>query len=157
LPLDDNRRRIEMTELTTTTHDVAATVPARTRRPRVAFALHLGEMLLAMVAGMVVLGTALEGVLALFGTSMSAGSPALHAAVMGFNMTAPMAWWMHHRGHPAQHNAEMAGSMLVPTAAAMALYWAGAIAGDAVLVVQHVVMIPAMVAVMLWRRGHYSH
>ena len=146
-----------MTDLTTTTHELAATVPATPRGPRVAFALHLGEMLLAMVAGMVVLGGALEGVLSLFGMSLSAGSPALLAAVMGVTMTAPMAWWMHRRGHPARHNVEMAGSMVVPTIAVMALYWAGTIAGDAVLAAQHLVMIPAMVGVMLVRRDHYSH
>jgi hypothetical protein len=145
-----------MTELTTTTHEVAATVPASPRGPRVAFALHLGEMLVAMVAGMVVLGGALAVVLSLFGTSMSDGSAGLQAAVMGFNMTAPMVWWMHRRGHPTRHNAEMAGSMVVPTIAVIALDGAGALAGDAVLAAQHLVMIPAMVGVMLWRRDHYS-
>ena len=76
---------------------------------------------------------------------------------MGFSMTVPMAWWMHHRGHPARHNVEMAGSMVIPTIAAIALYGAGAIAGEAVLALQHLVMIPAMVGVMLLRRDHYSH
>ena len=47
--------------------------------------------------------------------------------------------------------------MVIPTIGAIALYSAGALAGEAVLAVQHLVMIPAMVGVMLWRRDHYSH
>jgi hypothetical protein len=76
---------------------------------------------------------------------------------MGFSMTVPMVWWMAFRGHPGRHNAEMAGSMLVPTALVIALNWLGALSSDAVLVAQHAVMIPAMVGVMLWRYHHYSH
>ena len=128
---------------------------ARGRRRR--FALHVGEMLLVMVAGMVVLGGALELGLALAGTSLSKASAAVAAAVMGFNMTAPMVWWMRRRGHGARDSAEMAGSMIVPTALAIALYLVGALAEHAVLTVQHVVMIPAMVGVMLFRYDHYAH
>ena len=128
----------------------------RTRRPRRAFALHFGEMLLAMAAGMLVLGGAVEGVLALAGTSLSDGPASVSAAVMGFNMTVPMVWWMRHRGHDTRMTAEMAGSMIVPTLLAIVLGLAGVIADDAVLAVQHVVMIPAMLAVMLARYEHYS-
>jgi hypothetical protein len=76
---------------------------------------------------------------------------------MAFNMTAPMVWWMHFRGHPARHNVEMAGSMVVPTAIVIALHWLGLVPGGAVLAIQHVIMIPAMVGVMLWRYDHYAH
>jgi hypothetical protein len=133
----------------------APSVTARARRR--AFALHLGEMILAMVAGMVVLGGALEAVLAVAGASLSDAPAALAAAVMAFNMTAPMVWWMQYRGHPARHNAEMAGSMIVPTAIVIALHWLGLLPGEAVLAAQHVIMIPAMVGVMLWRYDHYAH
>ena len=37
------------------------------------------------------------------------------------------------------------------------LHWLGAVAGDSVLLIQHVVMIPAMVGVMLARFEHYAH
>jgi hypothetical protein len=134
---------------------VAAT--ARARSPWRAWSFHLAEMMIAMVAGMVVLGGALEGLLSLAGTSLSGASAAVTASVMAFNMTAPMVWWMRYRGHPARHNAEMAGSMVVPTAIVIALHWLGLVAGDAVLLIQHVVMIPAMVGVMLWRFEHYAH
>jgi flagellar biosynthetic protein FliP len=114
-------------------------------------------MLAAMIAGMVVLGGAVEGGLSLAGASLSDAPVSIAAAVMAFNMTAPMVWWMRHRGHPARHNAEMAASMVVPTAAVIALDWLGTISPGSVMVAQHVVMIPAMVAAMLWRYDHYSH
>jgi len=104
-----------------------------------------------------VLGGALEGLLALAGTSVAHASPPATASIMAFNMTAPMVWWMRFRGHPARHNAEMAGSMIVPTALVLALHWLGVVAGDSVLLIQHVVMIPAMVGLMLARFEHYAH
>jgi hypothetical protein len=133
------------------------TAPAQARSGRKAFVLHLAEMLIAMVLGMLVLGGALEGTLALMGASQSDAPASLAAAVMAVNMTVPMVWWMHHRGHPAQHNVEMAASMVVPTAVVIALHWLGAISSDNVLLIQHAVMIPAMVGVMVWRYDHYSH
>lgn len=141
----------------TTTPTATAPITRRSRGPRRAFALHVGEMLLAMLAGMLVLGGALEGVLALAGTSVADGSPPVEAAVMAGTMTAAMVWWMARRGHPRARNAEMAASMIVPTAAVVALHWAGGLGGDAVLAVQHVAMVPAMIGVMAWRYEHYAH
>jgi FtsH-binding integral membrane protein len=138
---------------------VAGTSEAQTSRrrsPRRHFWLHFGEMLLAMFAGMAVLGGAVEGVLAMAGSSLSDASASVSASVMAFNMTAPMVGWMLYRGHPVRHSAEMAGSMIVPTAIVIALHLASVLPGDAVLAVQHVVMIPAMLGVMLWRYEHYS-
>ncbi|HKP89016.1 MAG TPA: hypothetical protein VJT75_03480 [Thermoleophilaceae bacterium] len=144
-----------MTGHTTTT--TTTTAAAATRSPRRAFLMHLGEMLLAMALGMVVLGGAIEGALMLLGTSLGAAPAAVSAAVMAFDMTLPMVWWMHHRGHPARHNVEMAASMVVPSALAVAAHWAGLIGSDTVMLLQHQLMIPAMVGVMLWRYDHYSH
>ena len=129
----------------------------RTRSPRRAFLMHLGEMLLAMALGMVVLGGAIEGVLQLTGSSLTDAPAAVQAAVMAFDMTLPMAWWMHFRGHPRQHNVEMSASMVGPSAFVIVAHWIGVISSDLVLVLQHQLMIPAMVAVMLWRYDHYSH
>ena len=133
-----------------------ATRASGRRSPRRAFWLHYGEMLLAMFAGMVVLGGAVEGVLALAGSSLSDASDSLAAAVMAFNMTVPMVGWMVYRGHPARRSAEMAGSMIVPTVLVIALHLLDVLPGSAVLAVQHVVMIPAMLGVMLWRYDHYA-
>jgi hypothetical protein len=136
--------------------DCAQTLsPPPDRRART-FVLHVGEMLLVMLAGMAVLGGVTEGVLAMLGSSLSNASVAVHASVMGFNMTAPMIWWMRRRGHTARQTAEMAGSMIVPTLLAIGLYSAEVVPGSAVPAIQHVVMIPAMVGVMLARYDHYA-
>lgn len=128
----------------------------RTRSGRRAFALHLAEMLIAMFVGMVALGGIIEGALALAGGSLADASASLAAVVMAVNMTVPMIWWMHYRGHPARHRVEMAASMVVPTAVVIALDWLGAIPSNSVIMAQHVVMVSAMVGVMLWRYDHYS-
>lgn len=76
---------------------------------------------------------------------------------MGLSMTLPMVAWMSYRGHTAAQNAEMAGSMVVPTMIAAALALAGTLNSAAALELQHVVMIPAMLGIMLWRYEDYSH
>ena len=76
--------------------------------------------------------------------------------LMGIYMTVPMVLWMRYRGHAATRNAEMAMSMMVPTIVAAAVAFAGALGTGAALGVQHAVMVPAMLAVMLWRYDDYS-
>jgi hypothetical protein len=137
--------------------DRVTTASARPHSGRRAFARHLAEMLVAMALGMLVLGGAIEGALALVGASLSDAPASLTATVMAVNMTVPMVWWMHYRGHPVRHNVEMAASMVVPTAVVIALHWLATIPSDSVMALQHVVMVPAMVGVMLWRYDHYSH
>jgi hypothetical protein len=122
-----------------------------------AFARHFGEMVLAMLLGMVALGGLAELVLALSGSSLSDQPGGTQVMLMGFNMTVPMVLWMSYRGHAAARNVEMALSMLVPSVAAAALAWAGALGSGAAIAVQHAVMIPAMLGVMLWRYQDYSH
>jgi hypothetical protein len=122
-----------------------------------AFARHFGEMLLAMLLGMLVLGGLAELAFALSGSSLSDQPGGTQVMLMAFNMTVPMVLWMRHRGHAAARNVEMALSMIVPSVAAAALAWAGAIGTGAALGIQHAVMIPAMLGVMLWRYQDYSH
>jgi hypothetical protein len=146
-----------MSELTTTPEQEIHRAVARTRSGPKRFALHLAEMLVAMLLGMLVLGGAIEGVLQVLGTSLSDAPTSVSAAVMAVTMTVPMVGWMHYRGHSPQQSLEMAGAMVVPTGIAIVLYWLGSISAHGVMIVQHVVMIPAMVGVMLWRYEHYSH
>ena len=122
-----------------------------------AFARHFGEMLIAMFLGMGVLGGLAELALALTGSSGSALPGGAQVVLMGMYMTVPMVLWMRYRGHAAARNVEMAMSMMVPTVAAAALAFAGAAGTGAALGVQHVVMIPAMLGVMLWRYEEYAH
>jgi hypothetical protein len=121
------------------------------------FIRHFGEMLLAMSVGMIVLGGVAELGFLVAGSSLSDASGAIHASIMGFNMTVPMVAWMHYRGHDWARNAEMAASMIVPTIFAVVLAVTGAAGTTGALAVQHALMIPAMLGVMLWRYDHYAH
>jgi hypothetical protein len=121
-----------------------------------AFARHLAEMLLAMFAGMLVLGGLAELAYAQAGSSLSDQPGALQILLMGFSMTVPMVLWMSYRGHSRARNTEMAGSMVAPTLAAAVLAWTGALGAAAGLGLQHATMIPAMLGVMLWRYPSYS-
>jgi hypothetical protein len=123
------------------------------------FLRHLGEMLLAMVVGMIVLGAVGRGILVAAGTSAAhvrETAPEVVAVVMAFNMSVGMAVWMCHRGHAWERIAEMSGAMFVPALAAIALFWGAVIESGAILALEHVAMIPAMIAVMLVRRCEYS-
>lgn len=138
----------------TLTIDAGLTTGATSKR---AFARHFGEMVLAMFAGMVVLGGLAGLVFAAAGSSVSDQSGGLQVMLMGLNMTVPMAAWMSYRGHSRARNAEMAASMIVPSVFAAILAWAGVLGEVGALALQHGVMIPAMLAVMLWRYQEYAH
>jgi flagellar biosynthetic protein FliP len=72
-------------------------------------------------------------------------------------MTIPMVAWMRYRGHGWRASSEMTAAMFVPTFAALALGWTGVLDdAHAQMGVQHVVMFPAMILVMLLRRDEYT-
>ena len=112
------------------------------------FARHYGEMVLAMVAGMVVLGPPIGAIVG--------DGETLMLLNMGFSMTVPMIAWMRFRGHGWRVTLEMAASMVLPTLVAVVLF-SGGIVGDfdAVLLGEHVVMFAAMAVAMLLRRTEY--
>jgi hydrogenase maturation factor len=111
---------------------------------------HYVQMVLVMFAGMAVLGTAI-------GLAFETGRGSLMLLEMGFTMTAPMVAWMRWRGHRWQPTLEMAGSMIVPTLAAVTLLNADVVTDiDALLGVEHVAMLAGMLVVMLARREEYS-
>jgi hypothetical protein len=120
------------------------------------FIRHFVEMLVAMFAGMIVLGGLTQLAFAAAGGSLSDTPGSVRVLLMGFDMTVPMVAWMGYRGHPRSRNAEMAASMIVPTLAAAALTAVGLLSTGGGLALQHAVMIPAMLAVMLWRYDHYA-
>jgi hypothetical protein len=131
------------------------------RSPTLRFLWHYVEMVLVMVAGMLVLVPALSAVAGALGAGSSElerDAPALVVLGMGFSMTAPMVGWMWWRGHPRAATRDMAGAMIVPTLGVLGLLASGAIDDLGVLLlIQHVVMFPAMLAVMLLRREEYAH
>ena len=143
-------------------YDTAATLdrnaPRVARRGNKRIVLrHFGEMLIAMSLGMGLLALAGVAVTAAGGPDFAGQSDAPGVILMGISMTVPMVLWMRHRGHNWARGGEMAASMLVPTAAFAALSAAGTLGADAVMALEHAVMIPAMLGVMLWRYQEYSH
>lgn len=124
------------------------------------FIRHYIEMVVAMFAGMLVLGVPAEGVLRALGTStseLSVDAPASVLLAMAVAMTLPMVAWMRHRGHAWQPSMEMAASMFLPTFAIIALMWAGVLTDFGTLMtLEHVVMLPAMLVAMLLRSGEYA-
>jgi hypothetical protein len=131
------------------------------RSPTLRFLAHYGEMILVMFAGMLVIGLPVVALAAALGAGpdeLGRDAPAAVLLGMGFSMTAPMVWWMRRRGHSADAVGEMAGAMMAPTIGAIALLATGAVDDlDTLLGIQHVAMLPAMLAVMLLRRTEYSH
>jgi hypothetical protein len=76
---------------------------------------------------------------------------------MAATMTLPMVGWMRYRGHGWRPSAEMATSMLVPTAGAIALLGGGLVENlDTVMVIEHVAMLLGMLVAMLLRPAEYS-
>ena len=122
-----------------------------------AFGRHFAEMLLAMFIGMGVLGGLAELAFAAAGSDLSDQSTELRVLLMGVYMTAPMVAWMAYRGHDRLRNLEMAASMVVPSLLVAALAWAGTLEIGSAMGVLHAIMIPAMLAVMIWRYEDYAH
>jgi hypothetical protein len=131
------------------------THPAVGRR-RWRFLRHYLEMVAAMLVGMVVLGAALRGILALAGLRYPTRYPEPAALEMAGTMAAGMVVWMRHRGHRWASTLEMAGAMVAPAVALIPLRWLGVITGDALLVLEHLAMLPLMFLVMLRRRAEYA-
>ena len=120
------------------------------------FLRHYLEKVAAMFVGMVVLGAAVRGVLALAGLQFPAQYPELAALEMAVTMSAGMVVWMRHRGHGWASTLEMAGAMFAPAVVLFPLLWLGVIAGDALPVLEHLAMFPLMYLVMLRRRAEYG-
>lgn len=123
------------------------------------FIRHYVEMVIAMFAGMIVLGIPGEAALRAVGTSSSelqADAPAVALLAMATIMTVPMVAWMRRMGHAWRPCHEMAASMFLPTFAVIAMMAAGAASFGTAMMLEHVLMLPAMLVAMLARREEYS-
>lgn len=125
-------------------------------RPWLGFLEHLGEMILAMVLGMALLGPVYRAGMGFIGYSNLANRfPELSAMAMAVYMTVPMVIWMWYRGHGWQRSGEMAGAMVVLAIVLVVLCVLGVIPHSTLSGAVMIVMLPAMVIVMLYRRADY--
>ena len=124
------------------------------------FVRHFFEMVGVMTLGMFVLGVGFRQLhILLFGTGFAAAWDdhiLLAAFAMAFNMTVPMVFWMRYRGHSWERGSEMAAAMNMPVLPALLLYWLGTIPSEGFLGLQMMLMIPAMLGAMLYRKEEYS-
>ncbi|MEV1131523.1 hypothetical protein [Agromyces sp. NPDC049794] len=128
-------------------HDTTAV-----RRPSaLRFARHALEMVIAMLAGMIVLGPLWSFAWPGFDENTTA-----NALVMATNMSIGMAVWMRIRGHGAAPIAEMCAAMYLPFLVLLPFNWAGVLSDMALMTAGHVLMVPAMLAAMLRRRQEYG-
>ena len=123
------------------------------------FMRHLLEMLVAMFAGMALLGVAL----AALGEPPGYASPLVRYSLMGAFMAAPMVAWMRHRGHSWSDGHEMTVAMLLPMLAlvvpvelGVARYVPG-LSEASLPIFSHVAMIVGMVVLMIYRFERYAH
>ena len=121
------------------------------------FTRHLLEMVLAMMAGMAVLGVAL----AVLGEPPGYSNPLVEYGLMGASMAVPMVAWMRFRGHSWSDGGEMTVAMLVPIFALVLPVELGvAVPGlseDSLMMLSHVAMIGGMVVLMIYRFERYAH
>lgn len=104
---------------------------------------HLAEMLVAMLAGMMLLGPVWH--------PLTHQRPTVATLVMALDMAVGMAVWMAVRGHGRRMIGEMTAAMVAPFA--LLAPW---IDGAALSAAGHVLMLVAMVALMLVRWEHYA-
>ena len=134
---------------------VAVSLGSHGKRTR-PFLRHLLEMIVVMMLGMCVLGAAFGAFHELaFGSGFAAAwrdHVVLAAFAMAFNMTVPMVLWMRYRGHRWQRGGEMAAAMNLPVLPLLLMHWLGPIPSQGVLGLQMMLMLPAMLAAMLYRK-----
>ena len=119
------------------------------------FTRHLLEMVVAMMAGMMVLGVAV-GIL---GEPSGEVNLLVEYGVMGVFMSAPMVAWMRYRGHAWSDGLEMTAAMFAPMFALVLPVELGLVglSGHALMMLSHVAMIGGMVLLMLYRLDRYAH
>jgi hypothetical protein len=120
------------------------------------FVRHFLEMVVAMTVGMALwpVWTAVFGWLDWSGVLDRADIAAL---VLATSMSIAMVVWMRYRRHSWVSTLEMCAAMYVPFVVLFVPFWLAVVEGDVVIIMGHVLMLPAMLAVMLRRRDEYSH
>ena len=127
------------------------TEPKTRNRVVLHFTRHAVEMLLAMVAGMIVLEPVWS-----FAWPDLAKNVTASALVMATNMSLGMALWMRIRRHGWASIAEMSAAMYLPYVIFLPFFWTGLVSGSTLMMAGHVLMVPTMLAAMFRRRTEYG-
>ena len=120
------------------------------------FIQHLLEMTAAMFIGMGVLAMPVRLLWEALGWEVMTENLVARTLVMATNMTIGMALWMRIRRHRWRPIAEMSLAMYLPFVVMYPFYFAGVAGTTGVMVVGHVLMVPAMAVVMLFRLDEYT-
>ena len=76
---------------------------------------------------------------------------------MATDMSLGMGAWMRFRGHTWRSVLEMSAAMYLPFALFLPPVWSGAMSGGAMITAAHLLMLPTMLGLMLWRRNEHGH
>ena len=133
------------------------TTPTTLRRPALRRLVgHYLEIVLAAVAGMVVLGPAESMLLNPIGWAEVVASFEAATLVMATNMTVAAAAWMRFRGHGWAAIAEMAVAMYAPFLVLFPPLRLGVLSASGLMSLGHVLMLFTIAAAMLRRRDQYT-
>jgi hypothetical protein len=133
------------------------TTPASQRRPALGrLVRHYLEILVAAIAGMVVLGPAESLLLNPIGWAELLAHSETYTLVMATNMTIAVVAWMRLRRHGWPAIAEMAVAMYAPFLVLFPPLWLGMLSVTGLMVLGHVLMLFAIAAAMWRRRDEYT-
>jgi hypothetical protein len=139
--------------MTTTTLTVQPTRRGRFGR----FVLHFFEMCAPMCVGFAIGDLIYFWAAGQFGYSHPFKElPELSVVIVTFTMTAPMVAWMSYRGMGRRPIAEMAGVMPVLGAVLLVLGWLSLLPIGDLALLEHGLMMPAMLVPMLFRLDLYA-
>ena len=129
----------------------------RRRRPALRrFVGHYLKIVVAAVAGMVVLGPAESMLLNPIGWAEVVARFEAATLVMATNMTVAAAAWMRFRRHGWAAIAEMAVAMYAPFLVLFPPLWLGVLSASGLMALGHVLMLFTIAAAMLRRRDQYT-
>jgi hypothetical protein len=136
----------------------AAVASTMSRRSQVRhFVWHYVEMCAPMCIGFAVGDLVYFRAAGRFGYSEPFSElPEVSVLVVTFTMTAPMVAWMLFRGMPRRVTAEMAAVMPILAIALLALGWLALVPESDLALLEHGLMVPAMLVPMFFRLDLYT-
>ncbi len=136
---------------------MTAMTSSRLRSPAAQFLRHYLEMVIAMLAGMMILGPLESFLLNPLGWDGVRAIPEFDVLIMATNMTLPMVGWMLYRRHSAGAMMLMAAAMYLPFLVLFPFEWTGVLSYGTLLGLGHTLMFAAMFAAMWVHRREFIH